>query len=94
MVLTLLVALVALAEAVAAARMWHEALAPRAQAKAAADAAKLLREAAGRRTGLPVGPGARREDRADVTGCGPWLGRPGGRYRGYPVRQLARRGPR
>ncbi|MGW5852389.1 hypothetical protein ACWFQ8_31370 [Streptomyces sp. NPDC055254] len=49
MVLTLLIALV---EAVEAAADWHRAQAFRAQAKAASDAAVLLREAAGL-TGAP-----------------------------------------
>ncbi|MGW4510213.1 hypothetical protein ACWENO_36815 [Streptomyces sp. NPDC004436] len=67
-VLTLLVALV---EAVDAARLWHEAQQHRAQAKAAAEAGRLLREAAA--AGAPASPtGAARAARtSQAAGRGP-----------------------
>ncbi|MFJ6784698.1 hypothetical protein [Streptomyces yangpuensis] len=65
-VLTLLVALV---EAVEAARLCHEAQAYRAQAKAAADAGRLLREAAAAAGAPPSRPGP---DGVSVTDRGPW----------------------
>ncbi|MCF3181387.1 hypothetical protein IPZ70_15775 [Streptomyces polychromogenes] len=79
-VLTLLVALV---EAVEAARLWHEAQAHRAQAKTAADAGRLLREAAAA-AGAPAsrpGPARPGPRSARVTDGGPWPDRARCRYR-------------
>ncbi|MFJ4320669.1 mobilization protein [Streptomyces lavendulae] len=68
-VLTLLVALV---EAVEAARLWHEAQAHRAQAKAAAEAGRLLREAAAAAGAPPSRTGPARTARASrAAGRGP-----------------------
>ncbi|MFJ5552527.1 mobilization protein [Streptomyces sp. NPDC093225] len=68
-VLTLLVALV---EAVEASRLWHEAQAHRAQAKAAADAGRLLREAAAVAGAPPKRPGPARTARTSpAAGRGP-----------------------
>ncbi|MFJ3880866.1 hypothetical protein ACIPW5_25890 [Streptomyces sp. NPDC090077] len=64
--------LVALVDAVEAARLWHEAQAYRAQAKAAADAGRLLRDAAATAGAPPSSTGPARTARtARVAGRGP-----------------------